>query len=100
MLAWSLVGFAFGGTWNAVQQWLEHRLHEAPNDPRAARRFKVTSVVNWMTLAGALLFVGQALGSGDDPVWMSVFSLFLTPIALGYRSMLEPRIAAAPPRPG
>jgi hypothetical protein len=97
MLAWSLVGLAFGITWYTAHRWVDGEL-SFDADPR---RFKWVQAGVWIGTALVMTFVFFAIGNftsladstAKDMCWLTFLA---TPVMLGVRN---PKVPFLPQRP-
>jgi hypothetical protein len=89
MLAWSLVGLAFGVSWLDARDWVERKV--PPVDAASLRRFKLAQMGVWIGTILVFVWVSQIAGAADEAGVMGVVTLFIAPIWFGIRRMLAPR---------
>jgi hypothetical protein len=89
MIAWSLVGLAFGFMWFAARDAVESRW--PPTDAKTLRRFRWIQAGLWLAVVLLFILVSFGVSGPVESQAMGFCTLLAFPTWLGFERIIEPR---------
>jgi hypothetical protein len=89
MIAWSLVGLAFGFMWFAARDAVESRW--PPTDTKTLRRYRWLQAGLWLAVVILFILVSVGVSGPVEGQAMGFGTLFAFPTWLGFEKIIEPR---------